>query len=150
MAHGTASIDPGSSPSVAVAVDAISGAHYQRTKLADATEGSTSPIGIDANPLRVRNRRRGTSDYDSGRVEVTNGSPASVTSSTIYPEAATVCNPTDSARKLTLTNTADQTLVVMTVAPQTTVPVPVAGGAWVGLKAGADGSGLLLHVAGAQ
>lgn len=151
MSNTTSSIDPGTSPTVGVAVDQIAGANYQRTKLNDSTEGSTSEVGVDANPLKVRPRRRGTSDYDSGLVSVTNGAPASVTASTIYPEGGTLANTGASTRKVTLTNAADSAIAVLTIAPETTIPLPVpAAGSWAGLKAGADGTGVVLQVAGSQ
>jgi hypothetical protein len=155
MAFGSRTVAAGTSgslsPDPAVAVDTVSGVDYERTKLADATEGSTSAIGVDANPLKVKNRRRGTSDYDSGRVSVTNGAPASVTASTIYPEGGTLSNTGSSTRKVTLTDAADNTLAVITLAAETTIELPVPkSGAWSGLKAGADGAGVVLQVSGAQ
>jgi hypothetical protein len=151
MAYTDVDIDPGATPSVPVAVDAISSVNYQINKLADGTEGSTSAIGVDANPFKVKNRRRGTADYDSGRVAVATPDPAEVTASTIYPESGIVTNTTTSARVLTLTNAADDTLLILTLAPKSTVQLPVpASGAWVGLKAGADGAGVVLQIAGAQ
>jgi hypothetical protein len=151
MAYGPTEIDPGSSPSVPVAGDVIATVVYQATKDIDATEGSTSPIGVDANPKKVKNRRRGTADYDSGRVAVDTPAPAEVTAATIYPESGIVSNTTASARVLTLTNSADDTLLILTLAPKSTVQLPVpASGAWVGLKAGADGAGVVLQIAGGQ
>jgi hypothetical protein len=152
MAFGTSSIDPGTSPTTGVAVDAIAGVQYQRTKAADPNEGSTGAYGIDTNPLRVRPRRRGTSDYDSGRVAVGSGAPASVTASTIYPEGGTVSNTHATLTlELTLTDGSDNSIGTLTIAPKTTIPLPVPkSGAWAGLKAGGNGVGLVLQVAGSQ
>jgi hypothetical protein len=155
MAHGTRNIAAGTTgsltPDPAVAVDIISSVDYQRTKLADATEGSTSAIGIAANPLKVQNRRRGSADYDSGLVAVTNGSPASVTSSTIYPEGGFISNTSASQRKVTLTDGGNNAIATINVAPESTIPMPIPkSGSWAGLKAGADGTGVVLQVSGAQ
>lgn len=141
----------GALPDAAVAIDRIAGSDYQLNKLVDATVGSTSPTGVDANPLVVKNRRRGTSDYDSGLVSVAVGAPAAVTGATIYPEGGFLSNTSTTERKVTLTNTAGSTIAVVDVAPENTIPLPVpGGGAWVGLKAGADGAGVVLQVAGGQ
>jgi hypothetical protein len=151
VSFGTSSIDPGTAPTSAVAVDSIASALYQRTKAANPNADQTGAYGIDTDPVRVRPRRRGTADYDSGLVSVTNGVPASVTASTIYPEGGTVSNTTAAVRKLTLTNAADATIAILTLAPETTIALPVPrAGAWAGLKAGADGAGVVLQVAGAQ
>lgn len=151
MSFGTTSIDPGTSPATPVAVDTIASAQFQRIKLTDATEGASGASGIDTAPLRVRNRRRGTADYDSGLVTVGNGAPASVTASTIYPEGGTVSNTAAVPRKLTLTDGSNASIGILTIAPETTIPLPVpASGAWAGLKAGADGTGVVLQVAGSQ
>lgn len=154
MAFGTRTVAGGTTGALAdapVAVDTVSSADYQRIKKVDPTEGSTTAIGIETNPEKVKPVRRGSSDYDSGLVSVTNGAPASVTASTIYPEGGTVANTATSARKLTLTTAADGSIAVMTLAPESFVPLPVpTSGAWAGLKAGADGAGVVLHVAGRQ
>lgn len=47
-------IDPGSSPSIAIATDEGSdGKHYQKIKLFDPTADSVTGIGIAANPMRT-------------------------------------------------------------------------------------------------
>ncbi len=46
-------IDPGPTPSLSVGTEEIAGVQYPFTKLVDATVGSTSPIGITANPLKT-------------------------------------------------------------------------------------------------
>jgi hypothetical protein len=139
----------GSLPDAAVAIDRISSADYQLTKATDPTVGSTSPIGVDANPLKVKARRAGTSDYDSGLVAVASPSPTAVTTATIYPEQGFIANPTSSAIDVTLTNTAGTTFLVVTIAAKSSIPFPC-GGALVGLKAGGSASGLILNVLGGQ
>lgn len=47
------SIDPGPSPSIQVATEEIGGVQFPFTKLIDSTVGSSSPIGIAANPLKI-------------------------------------------------------------------------------------------------
>jgi len=149
VSYGGTSVSAGDTPTISVARDQVAGRDYQAIKAIDPTEGSTTPIGTESNPTKVKPIRRGTTDYDSGLVEVTNGSPASVTSSTIYPEGGTIGNTSSSVRTLTLTNTADANIAVMDLAPHSFLPLPVPqGGSWVGLKAGADGTGVVLQVAG--
>ncbi len=154
MAETTAPIAGGTTGSLAdaaVAIDRIAGADYQRTKLTKSTTGSTTATGVDADPLIVKNRRRGTADYDSGLVAVTNGAPASVTATTIYPDGGTLANTATAQRKVTLTDGSNNSIGIITLAPESMVPLPVPkGGAWAGLKAGADGAGVVLQVAGGQ
>jgi hypothetical protein len=154
MSETTAPIAGGTTgalPDAAVAIDRIAGSDYQRTKLTESTTGSTTATGVDANPLKVLNRRRGTADYDSGLVSVTNGAPASVTTATIYPEGGTLSNPGAIAGDVTLTNTANGTIAVITMAPKSAIQLPVPrGGSWVGLKVGATVVGIVLQVSGAQ
>ena len=139
----------GSLPDYAVAVDNAGSKDFQRIKLTDATTDSTSSIGIDANPLKVKNRRFGTSDYDSGVVAIPGTAPASVTTATIYPEQGFISNPTAAAIDVTLQNTAGTSFAVLTVAPKSVVPFPLSG-ALVGLKAGASSAGCYLSVVGGQ
>lgn len=152
MSFTTSSFDPGSSPTTPCAVDSVGGAQYQRTKLADPTEGNTGEWGNDAAPMRVRPRRRGTADYDSGLVAVTSGSPASVTATTIYPEGGTVSNTNSTGtRTLTLTDAAGNAIGTLEIPAKNFVALPVPrSGSWAGLKAGADGTGVVLQVAGSQ
>lgn len=141
----------GSLPDIAVSVDRIASADYQRIKTIDPTADSTAPIGTESNPQKVKAARRGTQDYDSGVVALTNGAPTEVTAATIYPEGGTLSNATTSARVVTLTDGSDATIGVLTLAPQSMVALPVpSSGAWAGLKAGADGAGVVLQVAGRQ
>ena len=142
----------GSLADAAPSVDRIAGADYQRVKQIDPTVDSTTPIGTEANPQKVKPARRGTSDYDSGLVAVGSGAPASVTATTIYPEGGTVSNPhATQSRTLTLTNAADAAIGTMLLPPLSFQELPVPkSGAWAGLKAGADGTGVVLQVAGRQ
>lgn len=135
MSYGTTSIDPGTSPSVGVASDAIASVVYQRIKLADATEGATTGIGIAGNPLKVQPRRLGTADYDSGNSAVPSSLTA-VTASTIYPEGGYVTNIGDVDKWFTVTNTAgDEVCSRLVIAARSTVRLPFAPGmALVGLK----------------
>jgi hypothetical protein len=134
MAFGTTSIDPGSSPSVAVAQDTVAGGIYQRVKLADPTEGSASAIGNDANPQKVKPRRRGTADYDSGMSAVPNVSTA-VTASTTYVERLIVTNISDAQRAFSLTNTAgDEVISQLPIAPHETRVFDLGGAELVGIK----------------
>lgn len=152
MSFTSAGIDPGDSQSLNVAVDRISTVDFQRIKLVDPTEGSTTAIGIASNPLKVQDRRRGTADYDSGVVEIANGAPASITGATIYPEAGFIANNATSVAVVLLVDAADGFLQVHTVAAKTTIPLPTPEGAggWAGLKAGASVEDVYIHVAGGQ
>jgi hypothetical protein len=154
MAETTAPIAGGTTGSLAdaaVAIDRVSSADYQYTKLKKSTAGSQVSTGVDADPLIVANRRRGTSNYDSGLVAVTNGAPASVTASTIYPEGGTLANTSTGVREVTLTNGADAAIMTIVIGPKSVIPLPVPkSGSWAGLKAGADGAGVVLQVAGGQ
>jgi hypothetical protein len=151
MSYGTTSIDPGSTPSVAVARDLVAGAMYQRVKLSDATEDATTAIGVDANPLRTLPRRRGTSDYDSGRVVATMSS-AAVTTATVYVERIFLSNVTDTQRYVTLTNTAGaEYLSQMVLAPRETRVLDLGSLAMVGIKVQAEAnSAIALQIVGAQ
>ncbi len=136
---------------VTPAVDDISGALYQRGKAANPNADQTGAYGIDSDPVRVRHRRRGTSDYDSGTFAVTNGSPASVTTSTIYPEGGTITNTDAAAHLVTWTNTANDVLGNVVVQAKETIPWPLPNaGSFVGLKIGADGDGVRAQIAGGQ
>lgn len=135
----------------APAIDRIASVDYQRVKLADGTADSTTAAGIDSNPLKVSNRRRGTSNYDSGLVPVTNGAPTSVTAATIYPEGGVLSNTAAVAIDVTLTDAAGNSIAVISMAPKSSIPLPVPkSGAWAGLKAGASAAGVVLQVAGGQ
>jgi hypothetical protein len=54
MAYGHYDIDPGPSPTLQIAVDVIAGQGWPTSKLIDPTAGSTTPIGVESNPLRAR------------------------------------------------------------------------------------------------
>jgi hypothetical protein len=154
MAETTAEVAAGSEgdlPNFLVHLDRVSGGDYQYTKLKKSTAGSQVSTGVDADPLIVANRRRGTSNYDSGLVAVTNGAPASVTASTIYPEGGTLANTSTGVREVTLTTGADAAIMTLVLGPKSVIPLPVPkSGSWAGLKAGADGTGVVLQVAGGQ
>lgn len=49
----TTTVDNGSLTDYDVASDTIAGAEYQKVKLTDPTSGSSSAIGVAANPLRI-------------------------------------------------------------------------------------------------
>lgn len=128
-------------PDPVVAIDNIGGRDYQITKLYDATVDSTTPIGTDSNPMRVRDRRRGTSDYDSGSVSVAaNATPQAVTASTIYALGGYVVNRTDQVQKVTITDTAgDEILKSCPLQPGESKPLPIGDGVGlVGIKAGSE------------
>lgn len=134
MSFGSTGIDPGSSATTLVAVDTISSVEYQRFKLADATEGATTGIGINANPLKVQPRRRGTADYDSGMSGVP-ASSTSLTTSTTYVERVIVTNISDAQRSFSLTNTAgDEIISQLPLAPRETRVFDFGGASFVGLK----------------
>jgi hypothetical protein len=140
----------GALPDISTRVDTVSGQDIQVAKLADATEGSNTPVGTDANPLKTKPRRWGTQDFNTGLVAVTNGAPTSITAATVYPERAFATNKsTTTSQKLTLTNTADVVQQVHLIPPNTTIPLPCAG-SWVGIKAGADGADVVLKIDGEQ
>jgi hypothetical protein len=141
----------GSLADVPVATDSIAGAKYQRVKQANPNADQTGAYGIDTDPFRVRPRRRGTADYDSGIFDVTNGAPASVTTATIYPEGGVVINDSTEVREVRWTNTADALLGVVQLQPKEPKPLPVPlAGSWVGLKMGANGANVRAQIAGAQ
>jgi len=151
VSFGTAAIDPGTTPSTQVAVDTIASAQYQRTKAANPNADQTGAYGVDADPVRVRPRRRGIADYDSGMLDVANGAPVLVTGTTIYPESGVLVNTTAAARLVTVHDAAGNVLAVVNVQAQDSRPLPLAvSGAWVGWKIGADGAGVRAQVAGAQ
>ncbi len=139
MAYQTDSIDPGTSPTLAIYNDATPSGHVQAIKLLDATSGSTTAIGVDGHPLRTAQRRRGTADYDSGSVSVT-ASLAAITSSTIYVLGGYVVNITNQVRLVTLTDAAgDEVLSNYPLQPGETKDLPVRDGvAMVGIKVMAD------------
>lgn len=134
MAFGSVDIDPGNTPSEPVAADVISTVNYQRIKLADGTEGSTTATGINANPLKVQQRTRGTSDYDSGNSAV----PAvdtEVTPTTTYVDKILLTNISDLARTVTLTNTAGNAILSQyALAPRSSVVLDLGGMECVGLR----------------
>lgn len=105
MPFQSQNIDAGSNPTIPVAVDLTGGAQYQRVKLANPTADQAGAWGTDADPLRVRSRRRGTSAYDSGVLTVP-GSDTEVTSATVYVETVYLHNTSTSVVKVTLQNTA--------------------------------------------
>jgi hypothetical protein len=151
VSNTTSSIDPGSSPSLPVAVDSISSALYQRNKQVDPTEGSTSAIGVDANPWKVKPRRFGTSDYDSGRI-VAPSSATQITATTTYVERILLTNLTDTERSYTLTNAADAEVISQyPIAPRMSVVLDLGGMAIAGLKHLASaGSAVAIQIVGAQ
>jgi len=152
VSYTTSPIDAGSNPTLAVAVDNIGGTLYQAFKDIDPTAGSSTPIGTDANPKRVRSRRRGTADYDSGNVDVASSLTA-VTSATIYPLGGYLVNLTDSIQRVTVTDTAGAyVLKNFPLQPNDTKAIPITDEvALVGLKAGADSaSAVQLRVWGTQ
>jgi hypothetical protein len=105
MSFGTRSVDPGTSLTLPVAVDTIAGAEYQRVKLADPTADATGAFGVDANPLRVRSRRRGTTDYDSGLVNLPS-TETQLFSGTVYLTQLFFHNLTGNIQRLNVRNTA--------------------------------------------
>lgn len=144
MPFGTTSIDPGATPSVPVARDSIGGDIYQRVKIANPNADNAGAYGIDSDPIRVRPRRKGTADYDSGNVAVANGAPASVTTSTVNLEGGYVSNNSTSNRLVTIQNTADLVHWAFLLGPQEHRALPIMGGAFVmvGIEIGADGTGV--------
>src|SRR4051812_48945616 len=92
---------PGTLADAAPAIDRVSGVDYQRIKLANPNADQTGAYGIDSDPVRTRNRRRGTADYDSGNVAVSAGVPVAVTASTIYVLGGYLVNRTDSVQRVT-------------------------------------------------
>lgn len=155
MSYGTDTVaggTTGSLPDVAVATDQISGAKYQRVKLADPNADQTGAYGIDSAPLRVRQRRRGTADYDSGNVAVT-ASLVAVTSATVYLMGGYAVNLTDQVQWVTLTDTAgDEIMSQFPLQPRESKPIPVNDEVqFVGLKVQASAaSSLKVRVWGVQ
>jgi len=139
MGYQGDSIDPGTNPTLSVYNDATGSGHVQGIKNIDPTAGSTSPIGVDSNPVRVRQRRRGTSDYDSGSVAVAASSTA-ITSSTVYLEGGYIVNLTDQVHPVTVTDTnGDEILNAYPLQPHETKDLPVRDEVmYVGLKAFTD------------
>lgn len=139
----------GSLADSAPAIDRVSGADYQMVKLADATTDATSATGVAANPLKVKELTRGTQVYDSGGVAVTNGAPASVTATTIYPKKGFISNTSNAVRLVTVVDGSDVAIATIELAPYASAPLPAAG-TWAGFKAGANGTGVILVVEGEQ
>jgi hypothetical protein len=155
MAYGTNTVAGGTTGTLAdipVATDTVAGAVFERTKDTDPTEGASIGIGIDSNPKRVRPRRRGTSDYDSGNVAIAASAPAAVIGSTVYPEGGLVVNPTDGPIVVTLTDGSDVTFFKKRVDGPDVVTIPLTPGASLpgGWKAGADLTGARAMLWGAQ
>jgi hypothetical protein len=151
VSFGTSSIDPGAAPSLAVATDAIASALYQRVKQANPNADQTGAYGIDSDPVRVRPRRRGIADYDSGPVAVPNSAPAAVTAAAIYPEGGYVVNSSAVPVEVTVTDTAGNLLFFQEIAPKKTEQLPFTPGMGItGLKWGANAAGISGQVWGAQ
>lgn len=128
----------GALPDVAVATDQIAGAKYQRVKLADPNADQTGAAGIDSNPIRVRNRRQGSADYDSGSVAVANSLTA-VTGATIYLEGFLLVNLTSQVQSVDVTDTAgNEILKAYPLQANDTKHFPLGddGPTLVGIKAG--------------
>lgn len=155
MSFGTDTLDNGSLTDFEVAKDGIGGAGYQRVKEANPNEDEIGAYGIDTDPVRVRPRRRGTADYDSGNVTVTGDltTQQAVTASTVYLEGGFVHNPNASTARVTITDTAGAPIwTSKPIAANETVELPIRGGAMtmVGLKIGSDSSNLRLRAWGSQ
>lgn len=157
MSFDTDLIDPGTNPTSPIAVDNVAGAKYQRTKLANPNEDQSGAYGIDSDPIRVRNRRRGSTDYDSGITAITGSAaaPAALTAATLYVLGGYVTNTTAAQIAVTVTNTAGTAIwSSKPIGPRETVELPLRAGAEaVGIKvgAGAGGStGCNIHVWGEQ
>lgn len=152
MAFGTTDVAEGTGgDTIPVATDSVGGAVFGRTKEANPNEGQSGAYGIDSDPVRVRNRRRGTSDYDSGRVAV-GDTLAEVTASTIYPESLLLTNLTDTEQWFTLANAAGDVYVSRyPLAPRMTVPIPFPPTSLVGVHMQASAAASVIAVlAGAQ
>jgi len=131
----------GALPDVAVASDQVAGAKYQRLKLADPNADQTGAYGIDSNPMRVRPRRQGTADYDSGSVAVA-ANVTAVTGATVYVEGMLLVNLTSQVQFVDVTDTAgNEILKAYPLQANDTKPIPSVGGMpLVGIKAGAGGN----------
>ena len=105
MAFGHGDVDPGTDPTLEVAADIVGGVNFQRVKLANPNEGETGAYGIDSDPVRVRNRGRGTSDYDSELV-VLPDAEAELFAGTVYVLALYFHNLTGDVVRLNVRNTA--------------------------------------------
>jgi hypothetical protein len=141
----------GSLADAAPAIDRIAGIDYQMVKLADATTDATGAIGIDSNPLKVKPRRYGTADYDSGQVAAPSSTTA-VTTATVYLETILITNASAAQRAYSLTDTAGNTLIdQLPIAPRETRVLPLGGMAITGIKHFADaGSAVRVQIRGAQ
>lgn len=126
MSYGTTSFDTGPSPDVSVHRDSTGAGLIPTAKLIDATEGSSSPIGVDANPLRVRPRVRGTADYDSGLTAVPTGL-TQLTAATVYLQSAFFHNThATAAITVTVQNTAGlKFLDAVPLGPKEWIRVPL-------------------------
>jgi hypothetical protein len=145
MSVTTATIDPGDSPSIAVSVDRISSADYQRVKLIDPTVDSTTPVGTAANPMKVLPLERGTQIYDSGNVAVA-AADSSVTTATAYVKRVIVRNITSSQQVFSATNTAGTVYYnAVPIPPNATVIFDEGGAEWVGIRAHAGGQASALR-----
>lgn len=128
----------GSLADAAPAIDRIASVDYQMMKLADATTDATTGIGIDANPLKVKNRRRGTSDYDTG-ISAVPASATQVTASTTYLERILLTNITAAQHTFSLTDAADAEVISQyPVGPRMSVVLDLGGMALAGIKWSAD------------
>lgn len=138
MSFGTSPIDAGTNPTLGVATDNVGGVLVQRIKLVDPNADQAGAYGIDSNPMRVRPRRLGTADYDSGSVAVASGAPGVVTAATVFLEGLILVNLSALVQIVNLTDTAGAEICKdFPLAPNQTFPVPVGRGmTMVGIKAG--------------
>lgn len=151
MAFNTSGIDPGAAPTTLVAVDTVAGAQIQRVKLVSGTEGDAGESGTDAAPLRVRARRRGTADYDSGNFAIAASAPVQITATTIYPEGGYIVNSTDVPLVVLLHDAGGAIIYNRVIAPHDTVSLPFSPGMVLfGWKAGADAAGARMQLWGGQ
>jgi len=133
MPFATRSIDPGTTPSVPVAVDQVGGADYQRTKLANPNADQTGAYGTDADPMRVRNRELGTNDYDSGLQNLPNAD-TQLTAATVYVKTVFLHNLTAQVQRVNVRNTAGVYLLKdYDMAPHEIVNLPRHGAELVGI-----------------
>lgn len=150
MAYGASSVDTGPSPDLDLHRDLIASVAYPTAKLIDATEGSTAPIGVAANPLKVRVFQRGTQAFDTGFVAVPTGDTV-VTSGTVWADSVWIHNTTANVRRITIQNTGGTKLLNdVQLMPEQVLVLPRYKAEMVGIRWQADAAGIVAQIVGEQ
>jgi hypothetical protein len=150
MSYGSSLVFSGPTPDLPLSRDSISGILYPTTKLIDATEGSIAPIGVAANPLKVRAWQRGTQAFDTGLLEVPLIDTA-VTGVSVWADLVWIHNTTSNVRRLTIQETGGAKLLNdVQLLPEQVLALPRGKAVMVGIRWQADGAGVMAQIVGEQ